>query len=91
MHFNKRMLDGRHADIFVMSAIDEILPNLDVVWPTAAASELDSPLWSVVSFERREAGGLTYDQAVVCLSELNADGVAGLCIITDKAAKNIQN
>ena len=51
------------------------------------ACELDEPLWSVVSFDKREAGGLTYRQAAALMTELNAHGINGLCIITDHAAK----
>ena len=70
-------------------------------WPNAAAaaravaehepeieihSELDEPRWSVVSFERREAGGLTYRQASELTAFLVGRGRNGLCIITDEAA-----
>jgi hypothetical protein len=49
--------------------------------------DLAEPLWSVVSFDEVEAGGLTYFQAVNIVSELDASGIPGLCIITDKAAR----
>ena len=51
------------------------------------ASELDSPSWSVVSFDKREAGGLTYRQASELIAVVHAHGMNGLCIITDDAAK----
>jgi hypothetical protein len=59
--------------------------------PTAenAPSELNDPRWSVVSFEARAAGNLTYAQATEKLAELAAQKVAGLCIITDEAAARL--
>ena len=52
-------------------------------------SELDEPLWSVISFERCEAAGLTYADAVKRLAELEKRHVNGLCIVTDDAATRI--
>lgn len=57
--------------------------------PNPAAVEtcdLDGPEWAVVSFDRVEAGGLTHEEAVRLMSELERAGVAGLCIITETAA-----
>lgn len=54
-----------------------------------AASELNEARWSVVSFENRAAQNLTYPAAVEKLNELAARKVAGLCIITDEAARRI--
>lgn len=53
------------------------------------ASELDEPNWSVITFEKLAAEGLTYDQAVEHLRKLEAEKVSGLCIVTDEAAKRI--
>jgi hypothetical protein len=53
-------------------------------------SELDRPQWSVVSFDRHEADALTYRQAAEKLSELDARGISGLCIVTDEAALRIK-
>ncbi len=55
------------------------------------SSELNEPRWSVVSFERRAAKNLTYAEAVEKLDRLAAKKVAGLCVITDEAAKRIVN
>ncbi|MEO8041569.1 MAG: hypothetical protein ABI646_03065 [Acidobacteriota bacterium] len=55
----------------------------------AAKSELDLPQWSVVSFDKCEASGLTYNAATKLMSEKEAAGVYGLCIITDEAAANV--
>jgi hypothetical protein len=52
-------------------------------------SELDLPQWSVVSFDAREASGLTYDDAAKLMAEKEAAGVYGLCIITDEAAGRV--
>ena len=56
---------------------------------TPEQSELDQPHWAVVSFEQVEATGLTYTQADKKMRELDARGVAGLCIVTDDAASRI--
>jgi hypothetical protein len=53
-------------------------------------SELDQPIWSVVSFDKREAGGLIYSKAMEVLEKLGAKGIAGLCVITDEAAARIR-
>jgi hypothetical protein len=51
--------------------------------------ELVLPLWSVVSFEKREAKNLTYEEAEAKLAELEKRKVSGLCIITDAAAERM--
>jgi len=56
-----------------------------------ASSELDQPRWSVVSFDACEAGGLTYSAAAKLLTEKEAAGVYGLCIVTDDAAARINS
>lgn len=55
------------------------------------SSELAAPHWSVVSFEHRVAGSLTYAEAAEKLNRLAAEKVSGLCIITDAAADRIKN
>lgn len=50
-------------------------------------SELQESCWSVVSFDKQEAGGLTYRQATQLAALLDAHGTNGLCIVTDHAAK----
>lgn len=49
-------------------------------------SELDSPIWSVISFDRCEASGLTYQEAVNKATELESQKVSGLCIVTNESA-----
>jgi hypothetical protein len=53
-------------------------------------SELDLPIWSVISFERSEASGLTYSEAVEKEKELERERVAGLCIVTYEAAGRVK-
>ena len=55
-----------------------------------AASELDLPRWSVVSFDECEASGLTYYAAVKLLVEKEAAGVYGLCIVTDETGRRVK-
>jgi hypothetical protein len=53
---------------------------------TAIESELSMRRWSVISFDRCEASGLTYHQASEKLAELEQRRVPGLAIVTDEAA-----
>ena len=62
----------------------DLTPNDDV--EIGSASELMQPIWSVISFDRLEAAGLTYGSALRKLDELGIQAVAGLCIVTDQAA-----
>ena len=55
----------------------------------ACIDELDQPIWSVISFESCEAVGLVYDEAFKKLEELEAQRIAGLCIVTDTAAARV--
>lgn len=52
-------------------------------------AELREMRWSVISFEKTEAGNLTYAQAEQKLSELEAQKVSGLCIVTNETAERI--
>lgn len=52
-------------------------------------NELREAIWSVISFEKCEASGLTYTEAEQKLSELEAQKVSGLCIVTDETAARI--
>jgi hypothetical protein len=55
------------------------------------SSELDEPIWAVVSFERIEASSLTYPQATEKMQELDAKNITGLCIVTVEAAARSAN
>ncbi len=52
-------------------------------------SELALKCWSVISFDKHEASGLTYPEAVHRLAELEHQRIAGLCIVTDEAASRL--
>jgi hypothetical protein len=54
------------------------------------ASELDLPIWSVISFERVEATDLDHVSAATLLAELENKKVAGLCIVVNDAAARIK-
>ena len=51
-----------------------------------AASELEEPIWAVVSFEKIEGMNLTYEEASTKLAELEAQEIPGLCVVTNQAA-----
>ena len=51
-------------------------------------SEFDAPRWSVVSFEKCAASGLSYQEAVELVRQMS-DSFSGLCIVTDEAAHRI--
>jgi len=57
----------------------------------SAASELNEPVWAVVSFERIEISKLNYAQAAAALTELETQGVNGLCIVTMDAASRVRS
>lgn len=67
----------------------EIQAETDENAPEMFLSELAAMSWSVVSFDKREAGNLTYEQAEAKIKELTAQKMSGLCIITDEAAERI--
>ena len=52
-------------------------------------SELDAPVWSVISFEKRVGQNLNYADARAMLDKLVGEKVSGLCIITDEAAEKM--
>jgi hypothetical protein len=84
--------ERRH--IFETRDLSEVFPRDDsetAPMPEApsVSSELDKPLWSVVSFSEIEAGGLTYSQATRLVEALASNGIPGLCIVTDVAAGRI--
>ena len=54
------------------------------------SGDLSTGMWSVVSFAKWEAKGLTYQQATDRLLELQALKTPGLCIVTDSAAGRLK-
>ncbi len=87
LHLNRKMDTAVKNNVFEMRSIGEAI--FDDVLPSAVQSELEKPMWSVVSFNQRQAGGLTYKQATDLLFELDAYDIPGLCIVTDDAAARI--
>ena len=53
------------------------------------SSELLEPRWSVISFEKCEASGLTYAAALQKMAELESNRISGLCIVTDETAQKV--
>ncbi len=84
----KRMEMERRTDLFELQAAGQPLAEPVTAPSLPATSDLDEPRWAVVSFDQMEAGGLTYSQAYALMSELESQ-VAGLCIVTDEAARRI--
>lgn len=82
VHLKKRMDEEREA-IATLSEPEDVAPREEVVM---LESRLDEPAWSVVSFDKLEAGGMTYRQAEELMAALDAQDVPGLCIVTDEAA-----
>lgn len=93
LHLKKKMENERPENIFeTRPARERILSPLTDDAPLELfASELDEPRWSVISFERIEAAGLTYRQATQRMTDLDSQAVHGLCIVTDEAAARIKS
>src|SRR5438045_4020021 len=93
LHLIKKMENERVKNIFEPKFERGLIFEAEAGRPKAdaVASELDEPRWSVVSFDRIEAFGLTYRQAVTRLNELNSQRTAGLCIVSDEAAARIND
>ena len=58
--------------------------------PAEPSSELDLPIWAVISFERVEASELDRTSAARLMSDLEAKGVAGLCVVTNDVAARVK-
>lgn len=52
-------------------------------------SELESRQWSVISERGCEASSLTHEEARRLVHRLGAEGRHGLCIISDEAARRL--
>ncbi|MGI9055550.1 MAG: hypothetical protein ACR2F2_07080 [Pyrinomonadaceae bacterium] len=52
-------------------------------------SEFELPVWSVITFDRCAASGLTYMEAAEKLEKLKSEKVSGLCVVTDEAAARL--
>jgi hypothetical protein len=53
-------------------------------------SQLESPVWSVLSDRGCEARGLTHEEARRLVHRLGGEGRHGLCIVTDEAASRMK-
>ena len=85
-HLKKKMGSNGGENYLSLAAAREALARDEELVVASQDCDLDDARWSLVSFDRREAGGLTYAQAVHLMSELDAMDVPGLCIVTDEAA-----
>lgn len=63
--------------------------NEEVSSEETISSELNEPVWSVVSFEKSLKNNLTYDEALELMEKSKAKKISGLCIITDEAAQRL--
>ena len=82
VHLKKRMDEEREPTATLSDTVEEA-PRDET---TVVGSRLEEPVWSVVSFDKLEAGGMTYRQAEELMAALDAQNVSGLCIVTDEAA-----
>ncbi len=80
-HQTSEMKKKKKENSGEISAIEDSDENLK--------SELDAPVWSVITFDECAASGLTYAQAAERLEKLEAEKVSGLCIVTDETAARI--
>lgn len=90
LHLNKKMENERPRGNYETSDFGGWETNAEPLVPTADACELDEAIWSVISFDKCEAGGLLFRQATELMLELDAHGVSGLCIVTDAAAQRLR-
>ncbi len=81
--------ESQESDEAATAQNTEVAPAAEAVSDDGFSGELNEPRWSVISFEKLEAKNLTYDEAAQKLKEFAAEGISGLCIVTDKAAAKI--
>lgn len=86
LQLNRKLEAERREDLF---DIPDTEPPPDPA--PIMSSELDQPCWSVVSFDRREAAGLSYRQASDLVGILDGRGISGLCVVTDDAALRLKS
>lgn len=71
------------------TAPENVVPAVGIPAENNSLSELDAPIWSVISFEKRVGKNLNYADAAAMLKKLIGAKVSGLCIITDEAAEKM--
>ena len=93
LHLKKRMENEGPKNYFDTPTVADVMinPETGTASPLDFDCELDEPRWSVVSFEKLEAGGLTYAQASALRTELDDRGIAGLCIVSDEATSRLRD
>ena len=84
-----RRAEAKKLEDFSDLGLGPVQPETNTVAKFPERSELDNPIWSVVSFDEIEAGGLTHRQASALIAELEKSGLTGLCIVTDEAASRL--
>ena len=87
-HLHRKVQVTGRNNVFEMRPIGEAIFGEGVL--LGSNSEMEEPIWSVISFSQRQAGGLTYKQASDLIAELDAYDVSGLCIVTDEAASRMR-
>ncbi len=83
--------ENQKSDEAATAQNTEIAPAVEAVSDEFFPSELNDPRWSVISFEKSEATDLTYDEAAQKLQGLEMNGVFGLCVVTNEAAKKVSS
>ena len=73
-----------------MNVMNQAVEDAQIPDVSATRSELDEPIWSVVSFERVEGTLLDHQSAQRLMNELEFKRVPGLCIITNDAAARVK-
>lgn len=86
-HLRKKVADAEQDNFFEQPEARDVSFEEETTATPTVDCDLEEPCWSVISFDRIEAGGMTYEQAVRLVVALNAAGVPGLCLITDAAAQ----
>ncbi|MDH3493806.1 MAG: DUF4260 domain-containing protein [Acidobacteriota bacterium] len=53
-------------------------------------SELLSPIWAVIGFDRCFGYGLSYEEAAALVARLAIEKHVGLCVVTDETAARMK-
>lgn len=93
-HLRKKLVVGHQNNFFAEKIakeafIESLTEFIESDEPEVVPCDIGQGIWSVVSFDKVEAHGLTYGQAARLSDDLEASGVKGLCIVTDAAASHI--
>lgn len=80
----EKMENNEEKELQEMDQADELTEEVENF-----TSELDKSCWSIVTYNSVAVSHLTYQEAVKWADDLKKQGVSGLCIITDEAAKRV--